>query len=501
MQRLRIGTLGLQPAMMAALLLVGLLLVVLTVVVGGSFLWIVSEADLVREQVVPDIGRQHREAVMAAELSRLAEIILHSRDAGLRGQALLEAETLTGRFAAATGDPESRIDRAMHAVRRSAYRADQIDALQSAIDATIQRSQEQLRSLGREPSPRMDALSAILRRHRLLQDAERADNRQVDDIEFEYWSMAGQLPADLQHDTFAGAFEARREILRVRNEAESDGAVAQHELRELSDGLSADAANQTRGMADAIFAYARHGLMVSGAGLAVTGAVLGTLGLLLRRHVVIPLRWAAHALEEIRQNRPCPPLSPASLREIDDLSQTVARFGAVLNELQGQAHVDPLTGLANRRLLLSHLGRALRLAQRSGWHGAVLYLDLDGFKQVNDNLGHRLGDQLLIDVAARIAGCMRASDLVSRVGGDEFALVMDDIRGLDDAIHLADRIIAALSQPFLDGRGRIGVSIGVVVFPTGDDSCETLLQNADAAMYQAKRAGKNCYRVWDVALA
>jgi diguanylate cyclase (GGDEF)-like protein len=159
---------------------------------------------------------------------------------------------------------------------------------------------------------------------------------------------------------------------------------------------------------------------------------------------------------------------------------------------------DPLTGLANRRLLLDRLSIALARMARSGRMVAVLYLDLDRFKEVNDTLGHDQGDQLLLRAAARLGELVRDSDTLARLGGDEFVLVADDLTGPAEAVAIAQRIVDALKEPFdLPGGARVsvGASVGVAVAAAGADP-STLLRHADAAMYQAKDDGRACHRLF-----
>lgn len=160
---------------------------------------------------------------------------------------------------------------------------------------------------------------------------------------------------------------------------------------------------------------------------------------------------------------------------------------------------DPLTGLANRRLLLDRLTMALARASRTGRRVGAFYLDLDGFKGVNDSWGHEQGDQLLRQTAARLAALVRESDTLARLGGDEFVLVADDLNGRSDAVGIAARILDTFDQPFeLGGQVRVtlSTSVGVSLAAGGDDP-KTVLRHADVAMYQAKQQGRRCFRVCD----
>ncbi len=157
------------------------------------------------------------------------------------------------------------------------------------------------------------------------------------------------------------------------------------------------------------------------------------------------------------------------------------------------AHHDYLTDLPNRALFLDRLEQAIVLARRAGTKVAIVFLDLDGFKLVNDRLGHDVGDMLLQDVAARLGEIVRSSDTVARVGGDEFTLVLNHIGIKEDASIVAEKIIATLSEPFnLRGEQcQVGCSIGIAVFPEDAEDPKMLLKRADEAMYLAKQDGKN----------
>jgi diguanylate cyclase (GGDEF)-like protein len=171
---------------------------------------------------------------------------------------------------------------------------------------------------------------------------------------------------------------------------------------------------------------------------------------------------------------------------------------ASVEQLTFLALHDPLTGLANRRLLLDRLTVALARATRSGRMVAVLYLDLDRFKGINDAFGHDQGDQLLQAAASRLNELVRDSDTLARLGGDEFVLVADDLAGAPEAVVIAERIQTALKEPFdLPGgvRVSVGASVGISV-AGGDADPSTLLRHADAAMYQAKEQGRACHRLF-----
>ena len=168
-------------------------------------------------------------------------------------------------------------------------------------------------------------------------------------------------------------------------------------------------------------------------------------------------------------------------------------------QLRHDALHDTLTGLPNRALLLDRLEQSLVRTRRRRRATAVLFLDLDNFKVVNDSLGHVEGDRLLVEVASRIAGCVRGEDTVSRFGGDEFAILLPDIDGVATAVEVAERIATAFSAPFnLAGREiLITTSTGIVLSRGIRDTPDDLLRHADVAMYRAKHLGKNRYDLFD----
>jgi diguanylate cyclase (GGDEF)-like protein/PAS domain S-box-containing protein len=167
-------------------------------------------------------------------------------------------------------------------------------------------------------------------------------------------------------------------------------------------------------------------------------------------------------------------------------------------DLERLAHFDPLTGLPNRVLFHDRMQHALDRAVRYRHKIGVLLLDLDGFKTINDSLGHPVGDQLLQLVAERLGTCVRVEDTVARLGGDEFAVILSELGDGADAIEVIHRILSAIQVPFemSGGNGMVTTSIGVAVFPDDGPTVTELIRNADAAMYEAKAAGRNTYRFY-----
>lgn len=165
--------------------------------------------------------------------------------------------------------------------------------------------------------------------------------------------------------------------------------------------------------------------------------------------------------------------------------------------IEHMAHYDALTNLPNRALFYDRLRQALSVARRHEGGLTLLYMDLDGFKQVNDTQGHHAGDLLLIGVAERLTKCVRESDTVSRLGGDEFTVILNETHEYDDVVEVAQKIITTMSAPFdLEGvEARIGISIGIARYSEEASDEDSLVQLADKSMYDAKLAGKNTYRI------
>jgi diguanylate cyclase (GGDEF)-like protein len=181
------------------------------------------------------------------------------------------------------------------------------------------------------------------------------------------------------------------------------------------------------------------------------------------------------------------------------LKKIVGRTNAKL--LHFATH-DVLTGLPNRALLADRIQHAIHVSKRSGLSFAVLFMDLDGFKAINDSLGHAVGDGLLIAVAQRIRACIRGEDMVSRIGGDEFVVVMGNLGSPEVVENLAENILGVLRQDFRvdEATLRVTSSIGIAVYPNSGETVDILMKNADAAMYEAKQNGRNTYRFFEPAM-
>jgi len=171
-------------------------------------------------------------------------------------------------------------------------------------------------------------------------------------------------------------------------------------------------------------------------------------------------------------------------------------------QIRRMAHFDSLTNLPNRILLMDRLEQALAISQRNHSKTSVIFMDLDHFKKINDNLGHHVGDMLLQQVAERIRGALREVDTVSRLGGDEFVMVLPELRHTEDATTIADKLLRALDEDFFitGEKIRISPSLGISIYPDNASDAGTLIRLADKAMYHAKQAGRNTYRFYDEAM-
>ncbi len=204
------------------------------------------------------------------------------------------------------------------------------------------------------------------------------------------------------------------------------------------------------------------------------------------------VRWIAHGCTAVFSHDGKPLGRRGSNRDITDLKEAEQRAYQL-------AYFDSLTNLPNRRMLLDRLHHGLAQAKRFERALAIMFLDLDRFKLVNDTLGHDTGDKLLVEVAHRLAGCIRTGDTVARTGGDEFIIVLSEISQPADAATVADKILSAFTQPIELAGQRIdtSTSIGIAVYPVnGGDDAEALMKKADIAMYAAKNAGRNQYSVF-----
>ncbi len=212
--------------------------------------------------------------------------------------------------------------------------------------------------------------------------------------------------------------------------------------------------------------------------------------------------WAEVLLTAIGPQRVYAVIRDISARKQDQLVMYLALLADVADRRRSEeqtrhlAEHDFLTDLPNRVLLLDRLSLAMAAARRKRSRLAILFLDLDRFKNINDTLGHHVGDQLLQEVAARLVRCVRSVDTVSRQGGDEFVIMLPEIGGVDQVAHVADTVLHAISQEFVlePHRLHVSTSIGISIYPDDGAEHDTLIRNADLAMYHAKENGRNGFQ-------
>jgi diguanylate cyclase (GGDEF)-like protein/PAS domain S-box-containing protein len=213
--------------------------------------------------------------------------------------------------------------------------------------------------------------------------------------------------------------------------------------------------------------------------------------------------WQGEIIDRARDGRTVPLLETISaVRDADgavshyiSLVSDISHLKETQSRLDYLAHHDLLTGLPNRLLFNDRLEHVIERAARDRTLFAVLYIDLDRFKTINDSLGHHIGDQVLIQAALRLRQLVRRSDTVARLGGDEFVLLLEDLAGVEEAAQLADKVIDALRVPFTvnDVALHVGCSVGITVYPEDGRDAVSLLKNADAAMYKVKELGRDGY--------
>lgn len=206
--------------------------------------------------------------------------------------------------------------------------------------------------------------------------------------------------------------------------------------------------------------------------------------------VAVTVAWSTDPTQSVAAHR-------YALEQMVSALDVVLQWRGHLTELEQAARLDALSGLANRASFVQQCKVALDEATRNGESVAVLYVDLDDFKGINDRHGHAMGDTVIVTAADRMRALVRRSDVVGRLGGDEFAVLCPGVRDRDEVTGLADRLVDALAAPFVhDGRRlRLGASVGVTVAAPGASDPAALLARADEALYAAKAAGRGCWRM------
>ncbi len=274
-------------------------------------------------------------------------------------------------------------------------------------------------------------------------------------------------------------------------------------LQTIADDTAVTAVQRTAGISASISETAHLILAASLGGSAVTLLAFLAIIALVRRHLLQPLLGISTYLGDLRRGiRDGQPLPVARSIEIAHICDAVRDLGETQQALRQMALYDPLTGLANRHALEVRLEQALADARRHDARLALLLIDLDHFKSINDTLGHAVGDDFLKEIAARILATVRDTDTVARLGGDEFVVTLNDISSPRTAAVVAAKLIQALGRPVRLGEQTLPstASIGICVFPDDGGDRVALMKNADIAMYHAKSAGRNSAQFFDAAM-
>ena len=236
---------------------------------------------------------------------------------------------------------------------------------------------------------------------------------------------------------------------------------------------------------------------------AATAGLVMLTGLILTRTVADPIKRMVAITNEMRRGNYRQRVAPSAIRELDEMGAAVNHMAeqveSQLAELHHQAFHDALTGLPNRVLFMDRLRHALAGTRRLQTQIAVMFIDLDNFKIINDSMGHDCGDRLLIAVTERLRTCLRPADTIARLGGDEFTLLIEQVRDAHEVVGVAERVSTSLAAPFYLNGHEVFVtcSIGIAISSPEYEEPSNLLGDADVAMYQAKHSGKAIYKVFD----
>ena len=235
-------------------------------------------------------------------------------------------------------------------------------------------------------------------------------------------------------------------------------------------------------------------IMIGAAGM--LGSVI--VALYLANGITGPIRRIRKTVELVEKGEKPAPLPVTGGGEIASLTKavnTLVQGPSAKDEVHQQAHTDPLTGLANRRALVGALDDVMKKGYRGKKEVSLMFLDLDGFKPINDTYGHEVGDEVLKTVAKRLGACVRDDDVICRLGGDEFVLMFPGLVDRENIQKRADMVLEQINEPYWVGDSRVtmGVSIGIAIAPQDGTDGESILNASDEAMYVAKKQGKNQY--------
>jgi len=274
-------------------------------------------------------------------------------------------------------------------------------------------------------------------------------------------------------------------------------------LKALADDTAVDIVQHNTQAAEAISASARKILITTMAGAALGLAACVALLLSMRRYFLTPLLKISDFLNGVNRHQPVESVLPEpNSQEMAEVVEAVQALTQAQTALEDMALHDRLTGLFNRYALEARLNQALSHARRDGRRSALMFIDLDRFKSVNDTLGHAAGDELLQTVAQRLGTSIRETDTLARQGGDEFILAVDDVKDINAVGMLAQKMLDLIAQPIRLGGLDLNVSasIGISLFPDDGAELSELMKNADIAMYQAKAAGRGAFRFFNASM-
>lgn len=295
--------------------------------------------------------------------------------------------------------------------------------------------------------------------------------------------------------------KATRDVLELLNTGQGEVVIRSRSMEGIPTyaGLARSSVSNWSVVVGAPRSAVEGGLHRSIAWLIVGMAAAFAVGLGVAASLSARISGSIRALVEpalsLGSGSPTEELPPSRLEETEAVSRAIVRAGRMLSEARRQARHDPLTGLPNRLLFDELAGNRLSEARRHGTGLAMLIIDLDEFKAVNDTHGHDVGDAVLKAAASRIAGLLRESDVVARQGGDEFVVLLGDAR-LADAEHVGGKLVAALSAPYPGVVPEVSCSVGIAMHPQDGHTVAELSVHADQALYRAKRAGKRRVTVY-----
>ncbi len=322
-----------------------------------------------------------------------------------------------------------------------------------------------------------------------------------------YWDTATISPVRNEKGEITH-FAAVQEDITLRKEVEGKLLLNMHVLNSISEGVAVTDAAQKFSYVNpaftAITGYSAEEVVGKSPRLLSSGLMEKTFYGKMWADIEEHGRWQGEIIDRRKSGESYPEwLSISTLKdERGQVSRYVSVFMDISERKEAERRVihmaqhDFLTGLPNRMLLLDRLAQAIKHAMRDRTKVAIMFLDLDRFKHVNDTLGHPIGDKLLVEIASRITRVSRAGDTVSRLGGDEFVIMLPGVETVDDISGVADKVLQSVAGPCaIDGREiEITTSLGISVFPDDGGDGEALLHQADSAMYQAKQDGRNNYR-------